>query len=281
MKKLFLTCLLLLLPTVAVAGTTLHGVSFGSAGGTTDFVFTITTSGDAETFTIPCQNVGTFNATVTWGDGSSSTITAYNDADLAHEYASAGNHTISISGSFPNICFNNTGDKLKIISITNLGNVGWTRFNNAFYGCSNLVSVSGSADTSLVTTFENAFRGCSSLTTVDTSGWDTSSVTTFAYAFNGCSSLTTLDTSNWDTGLVTTFAYAFYSCSSLTTLDTSGWDTANVTTLNATFRSCTSLATLDTSSWDTSSVTTFAHTFDKCPLTTLDTSSWDTICSYL
>ena len=72
------------------------------------FILKITTTGSPQTFTIPCRNVGTFNATIDWGDGGpTSSITAYNDADLAHSYTTAGQYTITITGTFPNIYFNN------------------------------------------------------------------------------------------------------------------------------------------------------------------------------
>ena len=65
------------------------------------FQMTITTASPSETFTIPCQDVGTFNATVDWGDGGpTSSITAFDDADLTHTYTSAGTYTISIRGDY-------------------------------------------------------------------------------------------------------------------------------------------------------------------------------------
>jgi len=157
----------------------------------TDFVMTITTTSADETFTIPCQNVGTFDASIDWGDGSFSGITAYDDAGLAHTFASAGDHTIRISGSFPNIYFNNGGDKLKVTRVENLGNVGWERLNNAFYGCSNMTSfTSGSTDTSAVTDMSFMFYDCSSLTSLDVSSFDTSAVANMGGMFQNCSSLT-------------------------------------------------------------------------------------------
>ena len=56
---------------------------------TDQFAMTVATTGANEVFTIPCQDVGVFSATVDWGDGATSTITTYNDTDLAHTYASA------------------------------------------------------------------------------------------------------------------------------------------------------------------------------------------------
>jgi len=178
------------------------GITGGAGAGetTTDFVFTVATTGAAETFTIPCQNVGTFDAVIDWGDGETSTITAYNDADLAHEYASAGDHQIRISGSFPNIYFSNGGDGLKLKSVENLGDVGWAALNKAFSGCTNVTSfVSGNTDTSAVTNMGSMFYNCSSLTSLDFTGFDTSSVTSMGTMFYGCTSLTSLDVSGAST----------------------------------------------------------------------------------
>ena len=221
------------------------------------FIFKITTTGSPQTFTIPCQNVGTFNATIDWGDGgATSSITAYNDADLAHSYATAGQYTITITGTFPNIYFNNGGDKLLVDEVVDLGDVGWQALNQAFYGCSNMTAFDGgTADTSGVTNMQNMFRDCSSLTYLDVSGFDTSSVSNMASTFRGCSSLTSLDVSGFNTSSVTTMQNMFRDCSSLTSLDVSGFDTSSVTTMFAMFLNCASLTGLQISGWDVSSVT--------------------------
>jgi surface protein len=210
-----------------------------------NFDFTVTTTTSSETFTIPCQNSGTFDATVDWGDGSTSAITAYNDADLAHIYATAGDHDISISGTFPNIYFNNGGDKDKVKSVTNLGSVGWTSFQRSFRGCSNMTSFdAGDCDTSSATSAREMFYNCTSLTSVDVSSFDTSSVTTMQYIFGFCSSITSLDLSNFDTSSVTLFANAFRSCTSLTSVDVSSFDTSSATNMISMFSSCSSLTTV-------------------------------------
>ena len=169
------------------------------------FVFKITTTTSPQTFTIPCQNVGTFNATIDWGDGSpTSSITAYNDADLSHSYATAGQYTITITGTFPNIYFNNGGDRLLVDEVVDLGDVGWTRLDGAFFGCSNMTAFDGgTANTSSVTNMFAMFRDCSSLTSLDVSGFDTSSVTNMRFMFQSCSSLTGLQISSWDVSSVT------------------------------------------------------------------------------
>jgi surface protein len=204
----------------------------GFGGVTTDFVWTVATTTSSETFTIPCQNVGTFDATVDWGDGSTSAITAYNDADLAHTYASAGDHQIRISGTFPNIYFNGAGDKTKVKSVENLGVVGWEALNRSFFGCSNLTSfVAGNTDTSAVTDMGVMVYLCTSLTHVDVASFDTSSVTDMFFMFHACSSLPTLDLTSFDTASVTTMQQMFQACPLLT--DVVGVDDFNIEGLNS------------------------------------------------
>ena len=55
------------------------GAGSGSAG-LTGFVSVWATTGVDETITIPTQNIGTFNAVVDWGDGTTETITTYREA---------------------------------------------------------------------------------------------------------------------------------------------------------------------------------------------------------
>jgi surface protein len=214
----------------------------GFGGVTTDFVMTAATTGSDETFTIPCQNVGTFDATVDWGDGSTSAITAYNDADLAHTYATAGDYQIKISGTFPNIYFNNVGDKLKVKSVENLGVLGWLDFAEAFYGCANMTSfVAGNTNTSSVTGTSSMFYDCTLLATLDLAGFNTSSVTNMSAMFRDCNSLTSLDLTSFDTSSVTNMSNAFRSCIGLTTVDMSSFDTSSVTNMRLMFHICSSL----------------------------------------
>tara|TARA_B110000879_G_C11164748_1_gene510639 strand:+ start:1671 stop:2639 length:969 start_codon:yes stop_codon:yes gene_type:complete len=129
-------------------------------------------------FTIPCLEDGgvTFDAIIDWGDDTAnSEITTYNDGDLMHTYAEAGTYTIKIDGTFPNISFANTGDKLLVTKVLNLGHVGWTNLSQGFLGCASLTEFSaGASDTSVVTNFKQLFQGCGALTTAEV-GFDTSS----------------------------------------------------------------------------------------------------------
>ena len=168
-------------------------IGYSGSAALTGFVSVWATTAINETITIPCQNVGTFNAVIDWGDGTLSVVLSYNDANLAHEYATAGDHTIKITGLFPNIKFYNGGDKLKIKKVLNLGDVGWSILDRAFNGCINLTDFTvGSTDTSAVTDMAVMFRDCDALISLDLSNFDTSSVINMQSMFRGCDALTSI-----------------------------------------------------------------------------------------
>lgn len=131
------------------------------------FVFRINTT---STFTLPTFSGATYNATVKWGDGSESTITAYNDPNITHTYSSGGDYDIEISGLFERFYFNNTGDKLKLIRVLNWGDTGFTSIEGMFFGCTNLISIDATdgikSDNVADFSAYNSFRLCSSLTTL-------------------------------------------------------------------------------------------------------------------
>jgi hypothetical protein len=208
-----------------------------------DFLFTITTTTASEVFTIPCQNKGTFNATIDWGDGGgTSTVTAYNDADLAHTYTDAGTYQIRISGTFTNIFFNSGVDGLKVISVDNLGSVGWLSFASAFLDCTNLVTVTaGDSDTSLVggfPTWEKVFSGCNSVTSYDLTGMDVTGdgAENFKNFFNSNLSVVTIDLTGWDTSSFRDLTNMFRRCDALTSIiGIEDWDISGITVLGTNF----------------------------------------------
>jgi len=243
-----------------------------------DFLFTVETTGAAEAFTIPCQNVGVFDAVIDWGDGgATSVITAFNDADLSHTYAVAGEYQIRISGTLPNIYFNNGGHKLKVISVENLGSVGWLRLNRAFFGCTNLVSFDcGDCDTSNVTQFDYMMRGCVNAATIDVSNLDTSSATQTQEMFTDCAAAVVIDVSGFDMSNVTNANSMFIGCTLVLVLDVSAWVVSLLEDANGMCDSCTSLTTFDVSNWDTPVLADVSYMwFDCAALTGLVLSGWD------
>jgi hypothetical protein len=91
------------------------------------FEFTINTANTStgstasDQFKLPLVSSLTLNAVVDWGDGSSDTITVFNQAETTHTYASSGTYTVSITGDLSGWKFNNAGDKLKILNVTSWG----------------------------------------------------------------------------------------------------------------------------------------------------------------
>ena len=244
------------------------------------FIFKITTITSPQTFVIPCIAEGTFNATVDYGDGTGSqTVTAYNDSNLTHSFATAGQHTITIDGTFPNVRFyDNAASRVLVDEVVDLGDLGWARFYRAFRDCTNLTAFNaGTADTSSTASMEQMFYNCSSLTSLDLSSFDTSSVNNMSYMFYNCSSLTSLDVTSFNTSSVTGMLAAFQNCSSLTSLDLSGFDTSSVTSMAAMFQNCNSLTSLNLSGFNTSSVNNMYAIFRDCSsLTSLDVSGFNT-----
>ena len=51
----------------------------------------------SDTFKLALQNVGTYNFDIDWGDDTTSTITAYNDANLTHTYSTGGEYIVKVN----------------------------------------------------------------------------------------------------------------------------------------------------------------------------------------
>jgi len=92
------------------------------------FVFTIDTtktstgSTSANQFKLPLFPGGAYNFRVSWGDGTESIVTSYDDVDVTHTYSSSGEYTVSVYGQLHGFRFDNTGDRLKLLDISQWGN---------------------------------------------------------------------------------------------------------------------------------------------------------------
>ena len=218
---------------------------------------------------------GTYNATIDWGDGTSSTHTT---GSPTHTYASAGQYQIKITGSYAGLRIgNDASQKDKLIAVNAWGNVGFTSFERAFYGCSNLVSLPVGSITGAdnVENFYACFRNCTSLTTIPTDLFKYCvNVTIFTYCFTNCTSLTTIPTDLFKyTVNVTSFSNCFYGCTSLTAIPVDLFKyTVNVTTFEYCFRSCKNLA-LPTSIFNLSALQTKQPNMSYCFGTTLTVDS--------
>ena len=239
-------------------------VSSEAYADTDHFITVWKTTGADESITIPVNGApGTY--TVNWGDG---TVSADVTGDQMHQYAAAGNYTVSISGDFERIYLGgNSANAKKLHSIEQWGDIRWSTMNLAFHAASNMVyNAADSPNLSSVTDMSGMFS--SSSFNGDLSGLDVSSVTNMSYmflhsSFNG-------DLSGWDVSSVTNMSYMFLHSSF--NGDLSEWDVSSVTDTSYMFSY--SLFDGDLSEWDVSSVTDMSYMFKNSPFTD-DLSEWD------
>lgn len=115
-------------------------------------------------------------------------------------------------------------------SITDLGEIGWKSFENAFCGCENLTTIKG-GDTYNVTNMKQMFWG-SYNAEPNVKDWDTSKVTNMSHIFDGVM-FVNLDVSDWDTSSVTDMSGMFSNTSA--SVDLRNWDASKVTTMEDMF----------------------------------------------
>jgi len=201
---------------------------------------TSTGSSTVTQFKLPLISTGTYNFTVYWGDGTSNTITTWNQAQTTHTYATAGTYNISITGTITGFCFNNAGDKLKILSVGWWGPLRPSNNSGTFFGCTNLTldNVKDVLNLTGMTALNNFFYACSSLVKVNRIGeWNTSNITSLNRMFENC--------------------YNFND-------NVGGWNTSNVIDMQNVFanaRNFNNGGSPDIGNWDTSKVTTFRFLF--------------------
>jgi surface protein len=173
---------------------------------------------------------------------------------------------------FNRISFNNGGDNLKMLDVKQWGNIVWSSFLSAFFGCSNMLTTATDIpNLSNVTDMNGMFRDASSANP-DTSNWDVSNVADMRTMFYNASSANP-DTSNWDVSNVTDMFAMFLDASSANP-DTSNWDVSNVTSMHYMIYNASS-ANPDTSNWDVSSVTNMNRMFFNASSANPDISNWD------
>ena len=269
----------------------------------------------ADTVTLPLVSGsdGVYNFDIDWGDGTTSTITAYDQVlsgesvAVTHTYTGGGVKTISIGGTNNTIKgwkFNNTGDKTLITTITNWGTLNIST-NSAFYGCSALNVTASNTPTISSTDLTSTFNGCAALTSIG-GDWDVSSVTNMSSMFYGTTNFNG-DISAWVTSALTNTTYMFSLATSFNQ-NIGGWDMADVTTMsnmfnyatsfnnggsdtiqnwntatcsnmNATFRDCSAYnqpMNTDGNKWNTAGVLNMALMFDACTIFNQDISDWNT-----
>ena len=182
--------------------------------------------------TIPTFPGEVYNYTVDWGDGSTDTGVTGN---ITHTYDLVGTYTVSISGDFPRIYCNNSGDANKLTSINQWGSMVWSSMEKAFSGTGLSVLIASdipdfSIITSMSSMFRNSFKfkGNSSM-----NNWDLGSVTDMSNMFNSCVSFNTLINS-WDVSNVTNMEFMFFNAEDFNQ-DLDSWNVSKVHDMTAMF----------------------------------------------
>ena len=152
--------------------------------------------------TIPGTGAG-YNYEIYWENTASSTQNGTTSTIVTSSHTltfpEPGIYEVQISGAFPRIYFNNGGDRQKILTVEQWGNIAWTSFYYAFYGCANLtVPATDAPDLSGVTSLQGMFMNAYSLEPFDVSGWDVSGITTMRSLFEATKVMSGIDLSSWD-----------------------------------------------------------------------------------
>jgi surface protein len=233
-------------------------------------------SGSDGKVTLPLIDGGVYDFTVDWGDGSSDTITVWDQTEHTHTYSAVNTlHTITIRGQLEGFSFHNSPSRLKIREISEWGELAFSSenvspgsyFRGAYSGLT--ITAEDAPDLSTTTNMSYAF---SSSVSGNISNWNTSAVTNMSRAFQGTNGA--LDPSNWDTSSVTDMSYMFYLARNFN-VDISAWNTSSVTNMKGMFKHAETFSQ-DIGVWETSSVTDMSNMFDLAYDFNGDISGWNT-----
>ena len=227
------------------------------------FIITVDTTkvGSAnDTFVLPTAGEGTYNYFVDWGDGGDEENVVTNTSQT-HVYAASGTYQIKIRGTFPQIFFNNVGDKDKLMTIDNWGNIIWSSMRNAFYGCSVVQGVwIDVPNTAEVTNMSYMFRGCTAFNH-SVANFNTAKVTTMYQMFRDCAAFNQ-SLANFNTAEVTNMSYMFRDCAAFNQ-SLANFNTAKVTDMSFMFYGCTAF-NHSVANFNTAAVTNMNSMFRGC-----------------
>ncbi|MDO5977263.1 BspA family leucine-rich repeat surface protein, partial [Flavivirga jejuensis] len=211
---------------------------------------------------------------IDWGDGSTeSGLTG----DAPHQYATAGIHTVSITGDFPAIYFDNEAEMeaiaAKLQTIESWGDIQWKSMEGAFAYCTNLTcNATDVPDLSQVTNMFSMFREASAFNQ-DIGNWDVSSVKYMSSMFNGASAFNQ-DIGSWDVSSVEYMSSMFNGASAFNQ-DIGNWDVSSVEDMSGMFNEASAF-NQDIGNWDVSSVEYMTYMFYGAGVFNQNLSSWAT-----
>lgn len=232
-------------------------------------------SSGATQITIPATGT---NFSISWEQVGNPAVngTATGNGATTLTFPAAGNYRVSITpgaGSFSAIQFGNTGDRQKLLSIEQWGDIVWSTFNQAYNGCIYLdLNAADIPNLSNVTNMGSAFTSTDISTNATMSSWDVSHVTNMEYIFRYATAFNQ-PIGGWDVSHVTYMTSMFEGASSFNQ-DISNWNVGSAINMAGMFRDATSF-NQDISNWDVSLVTNMGYMFLNATAFNQPIGSWD------
>jgi surface protein len=221
-------------------------------------------------------STGKYNFVVEWGDGTSSLITQWDQAEVTHTYDTPGIYRIRIRGILNRLVFAGHPDRRKIIDVVNWG--GLIVGSSTFDDCRNMVISATDAPNLRVTkSLQATFRDCRGLTNENFSHWDTSQVTSMRWTFWRASNFNG-SVNGWNVSNVTNMQGLFQQTQFNSPLDT--WDVRKVTSMGGSSDNTEGMFkstpfNQDISMWQTDSLVLLGSTFYAATQFNQNINSWN------
>jgi surface protein len=243
------------------------------------------TDGNPTIATLPLVVGGNYGFTVDWGDGSSNTISSWNDVNKTHTYGNSDRYYIIVSGTIRGFSYDEAAtpqvqrDQLREITEFGplaIGAAGQTD-NYTFAGCVNLEIISAPTGPSLLysTSLVGMFSGCALLRDItNTNTWNLTNVTSLESTFEGCAAFAP-GSLQWNTTNIISMSKMFLNCTSFNT-DISQFITSGVTNMSSMFEGA-SLYNARVDSWNVSNVLDMTNMFNGAINYNQPLYSWERI----
>ena len=252
---------------------------YPAAVASTAFAFTYTFPA-GQTYNASILLFGTsseYNATFTWGDGATTSVTSNSGITRTIADNSGGGSTSTYNGNvvgattegFPQWFLNN----LNVTDISAWGNLKWKVLLLQKADNNLNISASDTPDLSRCTELSSCFQGLTNFNDSNVVSWNVSNVQNFSSMFEAATNFNQ-NIGGWNTGSATNLTQMFRNATSFNQ-SINSWDTADVTSMSRMFNGATSF-NQTCNSWNTGNVTNMGAMFEGATAFNQDLNSWNT-----
>ena len=245
----------------------------------TAFAFTYTFPA-GQTYDASIMLAGTsseYNATFTWGDGATTSVTRNSTITRTIADNSGGGSTSTYNGNvvgattegFPQWFLN----RFNVTDISAWGNLKWKVLTLQKADNNLNISASDTPDLSRCTDLSNCFDSITNFNDSNVVSWECSNVQNFSAMFEGATNFNQ-NIGSWNTGSATNYNQMFRNATSFNQ-SINSWDTADVTIMSRMFDGATSF-NQTCNSWNTGNVTNMGGMFSGATAFNQDLNSWNT-----